>query len=966
MKKAGSEANLVSDFVDLLQSSVWISSPEFAGWLEKKSSNWIVNHSVLLRNTSMLWTSKWVALHGTELVYMDKEPTLENLTDINIRRARITSSAIIEDFDKDGTDNCGFSIQPDGNKEMVWQFRAFTEEEKANWLVKLSQVHAIAIWLDTYERIRVIGSGAQGIVYELRHRKTGQSYALKEIEINNDTQMRHAVRESLLLKEITENISHPNIMRIEKVFQVGKKFYLVFPLCTGGELYEAVVKRGFYTEYHAARIIRDVVSALQTLHQNNILHLDMKPENILFETNKRDAKIKITDFGLAKTLAHGGPPIQQQTAQEKLKENVPPSKTVLREAMEGFFATGMINSNNIRGSYGYMSPELILTGFSSTSSDVFATGVILYILLCGYPPFYSKSNRQLFMQTVKGIYRLEGKDWDVISPEAKDLVKKMLAVFPQDRISTEEILKHPWIKKMEEKEADKEFQKQEASKSAKTAGVDSDASKLSLDPIALNLNHAGTKDNLAGPLGQLANHIRVLKAAKIAKTVTRLIDGAKQNRKSKLAQTYLGFPGTNVTPVVDGIEEGEEGDGEGWEFSAHEIRAAITSKLFALFGADETGKMSVDQFIVMMVRFGFKPNLDGKPRVENSVSVLPAKGDKQVLSSIGLGGLLLCRFIDRDNDGYITADDVLHTQIQVLQRSDEFLAVIFRFYQEALWYPGKHMNLRKAVAQMQSKYLKEQQGQAPGTSFRREKSGSQDVLINEGFDHRVSDETTSSTDQQQQAPFPPLQKEYSFGSVSAPLSVPTESSDKVDPPRTITVKHVAAVFAQFGFDPKVGARVYEVLCQALSRIAFDLHTNHGSNGSSGMMASGSASPTTPSMAKKGFEDLELRRSESEEAGKEGVDTEMKEITFKKLPKMDLQDFVRACQLDDILVQVIFSKLWRVTKAFIQRAGEKYMSRQQPGNDQTSSQMPDSPAPVSPEAQAQPDLAWLREELDAVT
>ena len=105
-----------------------------------------------------------------------------------------------------------------------------------------------------------------------------------------------------MVKDITETISHPNIMKIEKVFQVGSKFYLVFPLCMGGELYEHIIRRGHFTEYDAAVIMHDLMSALHTLHGQGILHLDIKPENILFDTAEDDAKIKLTDFGLSRML----------------------------------------------------------------------------------------------------------------------------------------------------------------------------------------------------------------------------------------------------------------------------------------------------------------------------------------------------------------------------------------------------------------------------------------------------------------------------------------------------------------------------------------------------------------------------------------------------------------------------------------------------------------------------------------
>ena len=123
--------------------------------------------------------------------------------------------------------------------------------------------------------MRVIGVGGTGIVYELLHKSDGRRYAMKEMEIKSAHQKQMAVKEAEMLKDVAENIYHPNILQIEKVFQVGSKFYLVFPLCTGGELYEYIIKRGSFTEYDAACLIREITSGLHALHQHNILHLGM-------------------------------------------------------------------------------------------------------------------------------------------------------------------------------------------------------------------------------------------------------------------------------------------------------------------------------------------------------------------------------------------------------------------------------------------------------------------------------------------------------------------------------------------------------------------------------------------------------------------------------------------------------------------------------------------------------------------
>jgi len=199
-----------------------------------------------------------------------------------------------------------------------------------------------------------------------------------------------ALQEAEMLKDIMENICHPNIMHIEKVFQVGSKFYLVFPLCTGGELYEAVIRRGHFTEHDAAILTRDLISGINALHRHDILHLDIKPENILFDCHGEDAKIKITDFGLSKV--YNGD-----------MQNIPmPTQEELNKKIVDFFESGVLNRDKLRGTIGYMSPELILTGHCSKATDVFAAGVVTYILLCGHPPFQSKSNREVLERTARG------------------------------------------------------------------------------------------------------------------------------------------------------------------------------------------------------------------------------------------------------------------------------------------------------------------------------------------------------------------------------------------------------------------------------------------------------------------------------------------------------------------------------------------------------------------------------------
>ena len=178
-----------------LQNSVWVTSPEFAGWLGKRGFHW-----------RKLWKRRWIALHGAELVYMDKEPTLENSSSMQMTKAVINPATVVSNEDVDGN-SLGFVVHINDGKSPVWCLRAESHMEKQNWLTRLNHVIAIVRWLDDYEKVRVLGVGGTGIVYELLHKANGRKFAMKEMEIKNKSQMQMALREAEILKDIMEKIS---------------------------------------------------------------------------------------------------------------------------------------------------------------------------------------------------------------------------------------------------------------------------------------------------------------------------------------------------------------------------------------------------------------------------------------------------------------------------------------------------------------------------------------------------------------------------------------------------------------------------------------------------------------------------------------------------------------------------------------------------------------------------------------
>ncbi|KAI8034091.1 hypothetical protein M5D96_013125 [Drosophila gunungcola] len=209
---------------------------------------------------------------------------------------------------------------------------------------------------------------------------------------------------------ICRKLHHPNIVRLHDSIQEENYHYLVFDLVTGGELFEDIVAREFYSEADASHCIQQILESVNHCHQNGVVHRDLKPENLLLASKAKGAAVKLADFGLA---------IEVQGD---------------HQAWFGF-----------AGTPGYLSPEVLKKEPYGKSVDIWACGVILYILLVGYPPFWDEDQHRLYSQIKAGAYDYPSPEWDTVTPEAKNLINQMLTVNPNKRITAAEALKHPWI-----------------------------------------------------------------------------------------------------------------------------------------------------------------------------------------------------------------------------------------------------------------------------------------------------------------------------------------------------------------------------------------------------------------------------------------------------------------------------------------------------------------------------------------
>uniref|UniRef100_A0A146KQZ0 calcium/calmodulin-dependent protein kinase n=1 Tax=Lygus hesperus TaxID=30085 RepID=A0A146KQZ0_LYGHE len=261
---------------------------------------------------------------------------------------------------------------------------------------------------DNYDLKEELGKGAFSVVRRCVQKVTGHEFAAKII----NTKKLSARDFQKLEREarICRKLQHPNIVRLHDSIQEENFHYLVFDLVTGGELFEDIVAREFYSEADASHCIQQILESVNHCHQNGVVHRDLKPENLLLASKAKGAAVKLADFGLA---------IEVQGEQQ---------------AWFGF-----------AGTPGYLSPEVLKKEPYGKPVDIWACGVILYILLVGYPPFWDEDQHRLYGQIKAGAYDYPSPEWDTVTPEAKNLINQMLTVNPSKRITAADALKHPWI-----------------------------------------------------------------------------------------------------------------------------------------------------------------------------------------------------------------------------------------------------------------------------------------------------------------------------------------------------------------------------------------------------------------------------------------------------------------------------------------------------------------------------------------
>lgn len=400
---------------------------------------------------------------------------------------------------------------------------------------------------ERYDLGRELGRGEFGITYLCTDVSTGEKFACKSI---SKKKLRTAVdiddvrREVEIMKHLH---NHQNIVSLKDTYEDEDAVHIVMELCEGGELFDRIVARGHFTERAAAAVMKTIVEVVQNCHKHGVMHRDLKPENFLFANKKENSPLKAIDFGLSV-----------------------------------FFKPGE-QFNEIVGSPYYMAPEVLKRNYGP-EVDVWSAGVILYILLCGVPPFWAETEQGVAQAIIRSVVDFKRDPWPRVSDNAKDLVKKMLDPDPKRRLTAQEVLEHPWL--------------QNAKKAPNVPLGETVRARLKQFSVMNKLKKRA--------LGVIAEHLSIEEVAGI-KEAFEMMDNGKKG-KVNLEELRIGLQklGQQIPdPDLQILMEAADVDGDGalnyGEFvavSVHLRRMANDEhlhKAFAFFDQNQSGYIEIEE-----------------------------------------------------------------------------------------------------------------------------------------------------------------------------------------------------------------------------------------------------------------------------------------------------------------------------------------------------------------------------------
>lgn len=381
-------------------------------------------------------------------------------------------------------------------------------------------------------------------------------------------------------------------MKLYEYFEDDQNYYVITELCTGGEMFDKIIEKEFYTEAEAAFVFRQFMMGINYCHSKGIVHRDLKPENFLYESKEPDSDIKIIDFGLSKIFRPGQGGVNKMTTKA--------------------------------GTPYYISPE-VLAGSYDEKCDIWAAGCILYTLLCGYPAFCGDDDQEILKLVVKGKYDFDGEEWENISKEAKDLIKKMICK-PERRLTAQEVLEHKWVKMM--------------------TGDQAKVDKANLEKIK----------NVSG-LKRTQHYTKMQQAAMTAIAVQAGPDDIKELKEIFLAIDKNGDGSLSFQEIEEGLKRLKIAD---WEVILENLKQADT---------DNSGTIDYTEFIaatldsqIFMKEEYLKATFamfdkDGSGKIDNQevVALLSGEELKGLASKEAIAAAL--KEIDQNGDGEIDFEE---------------------------------------------------------------------------------------------------------------------------------------------------------------------------------------------------------------------------------------------------------------------------------------------------------------------
>jgi calcium-dependent protein kinase len=423
--------------------------------------------------------------------------------------------------------------------------------------------------------LKEIGSGSYGRVYKVKSKTSGDTRACKQLAKGRIANMEKFTLEINVMIQM----DHPNIIKLYEVYEDNRYIYLIMEECTGGELFDRIIDRinnkNLFTEKEAAEIFKQMMSAINYCHSQGICHRDLKPENLLFLNTSDDSPLKVIDFGLSKIFSQDD---------HKMDTKV--------------------------GTAYYVSPE-VLKGDYDEKCDVWSSGVILYIILTGDPPFNGANDNEIYRKIQQKKFSFPSPQWDKISDDVKDLIKKMLSD-PADRLTAGQVLQHTWV-------VNQAPNSQDVVLSLSTDSLKNYKNANKLKRAVLTFIASRLKDEDIKQLKDIFN------------TLDKNKDGTLTLEEIKEGVSLLKDNTLNVEEIFSSIDTDGSGVINYTEFLAATIDQKVYLKeerlyeAFKAFDKDGSGKISVDEIKTIL-----KGDENENKKFEELVKTFDTNGDGEI------------------------------------------------------------------------------------------------------------------------------------------------------------------------------------------------------------------------------------------------------------------------------------------------------------------------------------------------